>query len=259
MIRWTVLGSGTHIASARRGSPGHMVEVGGTKVLFDCGAGSFHGIARAGAAPEEIGAVFITHLHPDHTADLTPLLFRMRSAIRASGGAKYVDLIGPVGFATYMETLRALHAPYLETQGLEWRVREVGAGETRLPELAVRHLPVPHGVPALAYGVEDGEGARAVYSGDTGRSADLIRLARGADLLVIEASFPNGRRETGHLTPEEASAIAAEAGVAEMVLVHMNPECDEADMAAECGAAFRGRILVAEDGMVRVARRGGSE
>jgi len=258
MIRWTVLGSGTHIASARRGSPGHLVEAGGTKVLFDCGAGSFHGIARAGAAPEEIDAVFLTHLHIDHTADLAPLLFRLRNAFRGGGGEKRIEIAGPPGTAAHLRGLRALHAPRLETPGLALSVREMEEGEAVLPDLAVRAVPVEHGVPALAYRVEDGGGARAVYSGDTGRSAALVRLARGAGLLVIEASFPNGAGEAGHLTPEEAAAVAAEAGVSEMMLVHMNPECDRTDMAAECGGAFGGRITVAEDGLLRVVEGGGN-
>jgi len=255
VIRWTVLGSGTHIASARRGSPGHLVEAGETKVLFDCGAGSFHGIARAGSPPEEIDAVFLTHLHPDHVTDLAPLLFRLRNAFRGGGAVKTIDIVGPEGTAAHVEALRSLHAPYLEAPELVPRIRETGEGETRLPGLAVRSVPVEHGVPALAYRAEDGEGTSAVYSGDTGRSEALVRLAAGADLLVIEASFPNGAGERGHLTPEEAAAIAAEAGVKEMVLVHMNPECDGTDMAAECGPSFRGRIAAGEDGLVRVVKR----
>ena len=257
MIRWTVLGSGTHVASAGRGSPGHLVEAGDTRILFDCGAGSFHGIARAGSTPEEIDAVFLTHLHPDHVTDLAPFLFRLRNAFRGGGRVKTVDIIGPEGTAAHVEALRSAHAPYLEAPELIARVRETGAGETRLPGLVVRSVPVEHGVPALAYRAEDGEGARAVYSGDTGRSDALLRLAAGADLLVIEASFPNGAGERGHLTPEEAAAIAAGADVKEMVLIHMNPECDETDMAAQCGPSFRGRVTVGEDGLVRVVERKG--
>ncbi len=249
MISWTVLGSGTHIASGRRGSPGHLAVVGETHLVVDCGAGTFHGLASAGSSPGRIAACAITHLHPDHVSDLVPLLFRIRNIVKETGEAKELHMIGPPGFSGFLSDLQLIHAPFLETSGLELKIHEGDRGRFDLPGIEIQFGPVAHGIDAIAFSVSDGAGSRIVYSGDTGRSADLIRLARGATLLVVEASYPNGESRPFHLTPAEAAEIAAEADVKGMVLVHLNPECDEVDPAGQCGDRFGGRIIVGEDAL----------
>jgi ribonuclease BN (tRNA processing enzyme) len=249
MISWTVLGSGTHMASSERGSPGHLVRAGETALLVDCGTGSFHGIARAGFPPEGLDGCLITHLHPDHIADLVPLLFRLRNEAK-SGGERALRVYGPPETAGYIEQLCRLHAPYLEHPNLNLTVEEVSDGAIAFPGLVIGAFPVAHALPAVGYSFEpEGGGGRIVYSGDTGRSAELIRRAKGAEILVVEASFPNGTEAEFHLTPEEAAAIAAEADVDTMVLVHLNPEMDGVDLAAQCGERFKGKMIAAADGL----------
>jgi len=253
MITWTVLGSGTHVASATRGSPGHLVSVDGTRLLADCGAGTFHGLARAGVAADEIEGCLITHVHPDHVTDLAPLLFRIRNIVKERGEAKVLPLYGPPGFNAFVDGLRRLHAPFLETPDLTIEVHEGELGSAEFPTAQVRFEPVPHGIGAIAFSIGTAEGAtdrsRVVYTGDTGRSAALVRFARGASLLVIEASYPNDD-DPGpfHLTPAGAAAIATEAEIPAMLLVHLNPACDAVDLVEQCGEDYKGRVLVAEDG-----------
>lgn len=254
MISWTVIGSGTHMASGTRGSPGHLAVTGETRILVDCGAGTFHGLARAGARPETIDGCLVTHLHPDHVADLVPFLFRVRNHVKETGEARRILVAGPGGFGGFFRELRALHAPFLDTPDFEIEIREVESDSFDVGEIRVRTVPVPHGIEAVAYSCGASDGSRIVYSGDTGRSADLVRLARGAAVLVIESSFPaGGEPRPFHLSAPEAASLAAAAEVKAMVLVHLNPECDEVDLAGECGDAFRGLVLIGEDGLtVRV-------
>ncbi len=230
MMTWTILGSGTHVASSRRGSPGHLLRAGKTEILVDCGAGAFHGIARAGSSPSRIAGCLVTHLHPDHVTDLAPLLFRLRNIAKEEEEEKTIYLFGPSGLEVFVNALRLLHVPFLDSKYLKVEVAESAEGEISFPGVEVRSVPVAHGVEALAYSFQGDDGRRVVYSGDTGRSAELIRFARGAELLVIEASFPNGNPRPFHLTPAEAAVIAAEAEVGRVVLVHLNPECDDVDL-----------------------------
>lgn len=255
MISWTILGSGTHMASAERGSPGHLVRAGDTALLVDCGTGSFHGLARAGSSPEELDGCLITHLHPDHIADLVPLLFRLRNEAKSSGERAFA-IFGPPRFAEYVGELRRLHDPYLDHPNLKLSVSEGSDGLIRFPGLKIDTFPVAHALPAVGFSFEPEEGGgRIVYSGDTGRSAELMRRAKGAEILVVEASFPNGTAAEFHLTPQEAAAIAAEAEVDTMVLVHLNPEMDGVDLAEQCGDRFKGKMIPAVDGLV--VRTGG--
>jgi ribonuclease Z len=97
-------------------------------------------------------------------------------------------------------------------------------------------------------------GRRVVYSGDTRPCATLIEAARGADLLVHEATFSDeeGERavETGHSTASEAAAVAREAGVRRLVLTHISPRYtrEAPELLAEAQAIFPA-VAIARDGM----------
>jgi len=103
-----------------------------------------------------------------------------------------------------------------------------------------------HPLPCLASAWSAG-GRRLVYSGDTGPGAAdaLVELARGADLLLIEASLlaRRGDRAPGHLTARQAAQIAREAGVGRLLLTHLLPEYDPEEVLAEAREVFPGAQL----------------
>jgi len=88
-----------------------------------------------------------------------------------------------------------------------------------------------------------------VYTGDTEYSQSVIELARGADTLLVECSFPDDAPVPGHLTPSGVARIAREAGVRRVVLTHIYPAVEDLDLITEVGRDFDGEILVAEDGL----------
>jgi len=86
-----------------------------------------------------------------------------------------------------------------------------------------------------------------MFSATRPEDAALVDLARGADLLVLEAANPF--KVPGHLTPAEAGRLAAKAGVGRVLLTHFYPPCDEVDVVALAAQEFSGEVLRAEDGL----------
>ncbi len=105
--------------------------------------------------------------------------------------------------------------------------------------LTVRFAAARHYVPAWAMSVEAPDGARLVYTGDTGPSDAMTEFARGADLLLVEASLVDAGDdddERGHLTAAEAIDLARNAAVRAARLVHYAPD-RRTELEALCAAA----------------------
>lgn len=201
--------------------------------------------ARAGVGPEVLDLVFISHLHPDHTSDLGALFF----ALRYGGydrGERPLRLLGPPGFRDFLSGLEALWGEWIAAQGYRREVGEVDGREQTFGPLSLRFGPVAHLPHSRAIRIETG-GRSLVYSGDTEYSEELIGLARGCQLLVLEAAFPDGQGVSGHLTPSDAGKMAEAAGVGRLVLTHFYPPCEGVDLRAQCAQTFSGEILLAED------------
>jgi ribonuclease BN (tRNA processing enzyme) len=90
-------------------------------------------------------------------------------------------------------------------------------------------------------------GKSFVYSGDTGPCSEIVDLARGTDLLILECSFPDGDDLEGHLTPSQAGQIARSAGVNKLLLVHFYPEVLATDVAKQCRRTYAGELILGRD------------
>ncbi len=85
-------------------------------------------------------------------------------------------------------------------------------------------------------------GRKVVISGDTGPAATVLEAARGAEVLVHEATFCEDERErareTSHSTAADAAQIAREADVRLLALTHLSPRYFASDVAGEARAIF---------------------
>ncbi len=243
----TILGSGTSIPSVRRGSAGYLVRSGEALVLLDSGPGTLRRIAGLVTSLDEINGIFYSHTHVDHTADLAPFLFASRnpSAPRRAP----LTIGGSREFLEFFQGLCGLYGAWIEATTFPLTLAEIGGEPLAMNGLAVSARRVPHIASSIALRLEEASGTSLVYSGDTDESDDLADFSRDADLLLIEASFPDGQRVKGHLTPRLAGAIAKRARPRLTVLTHFYPACDETDMLAELRAVYDGEALLAEDGM----------
>ena len=249
MARVTILGSGTCVPYARRGPAGYAVEAGGETLLVDSGSGTLGRLVQAGLDHRHLAAVLYTHTHPDHTADLAPLLFALNYTPGFERG-KPLRVLGPQGFGDFLARLAELH-PGIRPRSYEIELVEMADSRFYLGAITIESHRVEHaGLAAVGYRIET-EGITLAFSGDTTYCPGIVEVARGADLLVIEASSPFPDRDPGpHLTAALAGRIAAEAGARRIVLTHQYPICDEHDMAALATEHYDGDVVVGEDLMV---------
>ncbi|MBF8188297.1 MBL fold metallo-hydrolase [Nonomuraea sp. K274] len=223
----------------------YLLEADGFRMLLDLGSGSLGALQRH-IGLYDVDAICLTHLHADHCLDLCAY-----HVARTYGpGAPYpvVPVYAPA------DAPRRLTAAYgmPEEPGLEtaFAFAPLSQGSFEIGPFSVTAGLVNH--PVEAYGFRVTNGATCVaYSGDTGESSELVRLAAGADLMLCEASFVErpGLPTDLHLTGRQAAEHAAKADVGRLVLTHLVPWNDQATVLKD---ASRGGY----DGPVELARCG---
>jgi ribonuclease Z len=265
-----LLGTGCPPPNPARRGPATLVRHGEVMLLVDAGSGVAVQLLRAGVRASQLRRVLLTHLHSDHVIDLGHLVLTRWIV----GENTPLEVLGPAGTAAHVERLLALWAWDVEVRRAHMperepprvRVTEIDPGRVLeedglgVTAFLVDHEPVR---PALGYRL-DGGGRSVVLSGDTRPSENLIRHAHGADVLVHECTdmthaawapgcgWPTREAKVRdlqayHTGPDEVGAVAAAAGVSHLVLTHLMPGSDPADLAARAARQFAGRITVGED------------
>jgi len=246
-MRLTVIGCSGSFAGPDSAASCYLVEAddadGRTwRILLDMGSGSLGPLQRYTDADDVHGVLF-SHLHPDHCLDLCG--YYVLRKYHPGGPLPRIPVWGPTGVAR-----RMAHAYDLPDPGMdeEFDFREY-AGPIDLGPFRIEPYAVAHPVPAHGFRVT-ADGRTLAYTGDTGPCDALDRLAAGADLLLAEASFRHGDDNPGalHLTGREAGEVAARHGVPRLVLTHVPPWYDVADMVAEAAEVYDGDLLAAAAG-----------
>lgn len=292
--RVVLLGSGAGpTARSTRSQPASLLQIGGKAYLIDCGDGTLRQLAAIGVQPSAIDAIFITHLHFDHTAGVPAFLaFDWEDRRRAP-----VSIYGPPGtrllvqdsLKPFQSSFRIFRSeqpdlPRIETlfQAHDLAVDDVTEiyrdDLIRITAIENSHYSTMH-LPKRSYGRDqsfsyriDTKTRSIVFTGDTGPSSAVERLARGADILVSEViDLPSivaqlrrraavtsldqsgliAHMTNEHLTPEEVGKLATRAGVKRVILNHIaSPPRTEADAQAfvvGVKAHFDGEVIAGSD------------
>jgi ribonuclease BN (tRNA processing enzyme) len=189
----------------------------------------------------------ITHFHPDHVVDLIPLLFAMNYTVDFRRSDP-LHVVGPVGLKNFYDKMKEVFGRWIEAHTYPLSFHEAGESRIDFQDFSVETLPMSHAERSIGFRVE-AEGRSLAYSGDTDYCGNIVRLAKEADLLILECSFPEERKKEGHLTPALAGRIAREAKTKKLLLTHFYPVFQGHDIRRECGAEYFGDILLATDGM----------
>jgi len=266
-----LLGTGTPYPDPNTAGPATAVVVGKRVFLFDAGVGVMRRMNAAGLPISGPEAVFITHLHSDHTLGYDDLILTSWIMRRVSP----LQVYGPPGLRQMTRNLIAAYAEDIQvrTYGLE---REIAGGyRVAVHEIKsgvvydrdgvrITAIRVPHGSWKEAYGYRvDTPDRTIVISGDTRPSEALMRAATGVDVLVHEVYSPlhlaAENRPGGQYWPQymrefhtsdvELGAIAARAGPRLLVLTHIIRfgSSDDDLLAGVRAGGYAGPVRVGKD------------
>ena len=218
----TVLGSGTSIPSPERLQPSfHLQAADGQQLLLDVGAGSTFRLAQAGLQDVALEHIYISHTHQDHIAGLLPLLQGLESQDRAVV-TQPLRIYGPESVKNYFDQAVALGMISAPSLPLEFSVLNDG-DRFEVGSLEATTRLMHHSRDCFGIRLQMNETV-FVYSADTGPCSAIYELAKGADLLLIEASFPSDCDSGFHLNNSAVGEIAVAAGVRSLILTHLYPE-----------------------------------
>jgi ribonuclease BN (tRNA processing enzyme) len=269
--RVILLGTGTPNPDPSAAGPATAVLVGKRVFLFDAGVAVMRQMNAAGLPLTGPEAVFITHLHSDHTLGYADLMLTSWIMGRTEPFAVY----GPPGLRRMTQLLLAAYAEDIQirTYGLErevahgYRVKVHELGEGIVYErdgVRVTAIPVSHGSWRKAYGYRiDTPDRTIVISGDTRPSAALVRASAAVDVLVHEVYSPlhlaPERRPGGKYWPQymrefhtsdvELGELASQIKPRLLLLTHIirMGSTDEDLIAGVRRGGFKGSVIVGKD------------
>lgn len=282
---------GGPVPSPTRSQPANALLHGNNAYLVDTGDGTVGQLTKAGVRLGQVRAIILSHLHADHTVGLSAIL-ALRNQMTIPG---VITVYGPPGTRTLVAGIVASMQPAAQAgygiPGQRWTA----------PEATVQVLELTHGSIILVDGITvttaqnshydfvsgsaddlqfkslsfrfDLPERSIVYTGDTGPSEAVERLAKGADILVTEMidvdttmatvrkTSPNLSTDavrdivqhltTHHLTSEQVADLANRAGVKKVVVTHFaGGTPDAAAMTGYVRAIhgrFKGEVVLAND------------
>jgi ribonuclease BN (tRNA processing enzyme) len=276
------------VASAQRSQPANLLRGGDQAILIDAGDGAAEQLAKTGVPLAQVHHILLSHLHFDHTGGMFALL-GMRFQVAYPGT---LTIYGPPGTRRLVDGLLAAMQPAAEAgAGFPGQPPRNPANGVQVVELtdggqlSIGDIKISAAVNSHYSFVPGSEEARRyqslsyrfelpdrtlAYTGDTGPSANVEQLARGADLLFCEVIDPDAAMAAlkrvnpnappallamvrqhfieQHLTPDNVGLLAAAAGVKRLVLTHNALGDGPTEKAITAIAAhFKGPIAVAKD------------
>ncbi|MEO6050158.1 MAG: MBL fold metallo-hydrolase [Pyrinomonadaceae bacterium] len=269
-IRVTLLGTGTPAPVMNRFGPSILVEAGDQKFIFDVGRGALQRLTQVKVKQKEIQCVFIAHLHSDHVVGFPDfwlngwLTGKRDSPLRVFGPKGTKKMMSYLEQAFDYDIKIRLYDDHASPDGVIIEAKDITEGVVyekngvKVTAFEVDHRPIK---PAFGYRI-DYAGRSVVLSGDTRFSENLIKYAKGVELLVHEVASPEALKRSEaseeqaksiiahHTTPEQAGEVFARVKPKLAVYSHVGPLATEQDLFPPTRKTYDGPLELGEDLMV---------
>ena len=296
----TFLGTSGSAPTKERGLSSMALEYDGRVFLFDCGEGTQRQMMCFGINYSKVSRIFITHMHADHVIGIAGLartfaLYRRTAPLfiyvpegsaqqalallkfdnalinypiiveEVSSGKVYSDRELEVTAFALNHTVRAYGYALKERDRhhfIKAKCDALGMRREMFSKLSKKgSIRIGRRVIKLDDITTQELGRKVVYATDSRPAAATARAAKGADLLVHEATYDSSlaklAKERKHSTAAEAAGIAKRAGVMRLVVTHLSTRYRDAGLLAKDARKVFRNTDVAEDGMkIEIERRG---
>jgi ribonuclease Z len=276
-IKVTLLGTGAPVPSIERFGPSTLLEAGGQRFLFDCGRGAAQRLWQLKIPLGQVNMMFLTHLHSDHVVGIPDVW--LTGWIPAIYGRRDspLQVWGPAGTKEMMEYLQKAFAWDIRTRSKEKNKADSGIiikaldisqgvvfdkGGVKITAFLVNHADFIDS--ALGYRIDYG-GHSVLISGDTRYCENLIKFAKGADVIIHEVSAANKESMQNstlvkqilgfHISPEDAGRVFEQvkpklAVYTHIVLLTATPSIPPPtlnDLAQQTRTTYTGALQIGED------------
>ncbi|MEB2837339.1 MAG: MBL fold metallo-hydrolase [Desulfurococcales archaeon] len=212
----SIVGGGGSYPPPGYGGPSALIDTGGEVLVLDCGEDCLTGLAVSGYHPCDVEAVYVSHVHIDHWAGLPSLVT-----------AKAAESCPRLRVVAEEDVLVDLKPLLLRVTAASLEPSIVPVVDYSLDGFRLRTFRTEHPVPTYGLTIAEGGVKLVTYTSDSGFTGALKSEARGARVLIAEATLPSSLEGiaagSGHMTVSDFLSLAEESGAEHAIAVHLSP------------------------------------
>lgn len=238
-MKLTVLGCYGPYPKAGGACSGYLLESEDTKILIDCGNGVLSRLFSYCEDLNELDAIFVSHLHPDHISDLMVLRYAIFLKRMTGKLKKSIPIYLPATPVDEYERIQYKDSFVLNIINEKSVVNIKG--------INIRFKQTRHPIECYAMSFEKND-KKFVFSGDTSYFDELIEFVKESDLFLCEANVLQKHitETVPHLSGKQAAEIAFKANVKRLILTHIWPDINLDDLLNEAKEIFTNNVELAE-------------
>lgn len=253
-MKLTILGGSAAGGNTGAGCSGYLLQSVNSTVVLDFGPGVLPEL-RKHADFRTLDGIVISHLHLDHTLDLGALRFAL--AYNPQPPAQRIPLWMPPGGRAFLDAFSLAFRDEPDENDFFTSVFDIAeydpSGSITVGDVSITFRKTIHYIPCWAMRIQTPGGSDLLYTADTGPASKLLDFGEGCQVVIAESGTLDGEGESfeerGHLTPQEAAALAESVGAKTLVLTHLWEEYGFEVYRERAASAFAGELIVAAPGV----------